>query len=86
MTAWLQTMPLKPKEQPATEPGTTQMALFQLAIDVLEIGRSLPKPGCSRAKRSAPPDPHANAPATAEASATRQAMFENGIMTVKSQV
>ena len=31
-------------------------------------------------------NPHASAPATAEASATRQAMFETGASTVNSQV
>lgn len=83
MTAWLHMNPLKPINMPATNPETMQRAFSSLRSMFLRslipsMNMLLPRDTISATR------PHESAPATADESATRYAMFEIG-SNVKSQ-
>ena len=83
-TARLQNAPSNPNAAPATKPATTR-SLFSC------FGESRFKPAIPSTVMAPPREtiseimPHANAPATAEDTATRHAMFDIGSNAVKSQ-
>ena len=84
MTPWLQMNPLKPSSDPPTQAATKVMAFS------VRRGRSLNRSMPSRMRldpreMSNAVRPAESAAATAEETATRQAMLENGRILVKSQ-
>src|SRR6478752_2968654 len=85
MTDWLQTNPLNPKSNPAIDPVVTHNQLSRRASMFLKSGIPSRTRLLTR-DTIRPTNPQATAPGTAEASATRQATFEKGKMTVKSHV
>lgn len=77
ITAWSQTVPLNPRTRPATQPQTPRSKCSSRAFSCEQAGVS--------SKRILPPcetiiatKPHADADATADPTATRQAMLEKG--------
>ena len=84
ITPWLQMNPLKPSSDPPTQAATKVMAFS------VRRGRSLNRSMPSRIRldpreMSNAVRPAESAAATAEETATRQAMLENGRILVKSQ-
>jgi hypothetical protein len=84
MTAWLHRNPLKARSIPATNPEIMQIAFSQrrsnpFSSAIPSIIMLLPRDTINASK------PQASAHEAADIKATRNAMLENGINTVKSQ-
>ena len=85
ITDWLHMKPLKPINMPDTKPLTRQIQFssrrsMPFKCATLSMNMLLPRETISAIR------PQAMAPAKAEDTPTRQAMFEKGMILVKNQV